>query len=50
MNGTGKYDHSFVIKRWSNMKTDLETCWPDYYDIKKIKEGVKRRPEATPEN
>ena len=35
MNGTGKYDHSFVIKRWSNMKTDLETCWPDYYDIKK---------------
>ena len=49
-NGTGKYDHSFVIKRWSNIVTDLQTCWPLYYDIKQIKDGAKRRQEATEHN
>ena len=30
--------------------TDLQTCWPMYYDIKNIKDGVKRREDATEEN
>ena len=46
-NGTGKFDHSFVVKRWSNIVTDLQTSWPFYYDINNIKEGTKRREEAT---
>jgi hypothetical protein len=29
---------------------DLSAMWPNYFDIKKVKEGVKRRPDATVEN
>ena len=46
-NGTGKYDHSFIIKKWKDIVKDLETCWPNYFDIKRVKDGVQRRIEAT---
>ena len=45
-----KFDQSFQIKRWRDIKKDLTTSWPEYFDIKHIKKGVMRRPDATEEN
>ena len=45
-----KFTESFVIKRWRDVKKDMTTPWPDYFDIKQIKKGVMRRPDATEQN
>lgn len=44
---TDKNQTSFYIKRWSDMCKDLETVWPQYFDIKDAKKGVQDRPDAT---
>ena len=46
----GKNEPSFSIKRWSDVQKDLETVWPEYFDIKEPKQGARLRPDVTEAN
>ena len=46
----GRNEPSFCIKRWSDVQKDLETVWPEFFDIKEVKQGVQVRAEVSDKN